>query len=153
VRSPPFGVHGCDNKRKDKLVVAGRESSSDAGSIPAASTIRLSKIFCEYFASLMVSKKIQMGWFVYILECSDKSFYVGHTENLDARLKAHNSGKGALYTSIRRPVILLYREPHQTKKSAIKRELQIKKWSRAKKQALINGDLAKLHQLSKRRHP
>jgi putative endonuclease len=93
-----------------------------------------------------------MGWFVYILECSDKSFYVGYTKDIGARLKAHNSGKGAVYTATHRPVSLLYHEPHQTKESAIKREIQIKKWSRAKKQALINGDLANLHQLSKRRH-
>ena len=90
-----------------------------------------------------------MPWFVYILECSDYSYYVGHTENVASRLKAHNYGKGALYTRLRRPLTLVYQEQVNSKQAAIKREQQIKRWSKAKKEALIGGDYQALKILSK----
>jgi len=92
-----------------------------------------------------------MQWYTYVLLCSDKSFYVGHTQDIDHRLATHNAGKGANYTANRRPVKLAFSEPHSSKAKAIARETQIKKWSRAKKQALIDEDTAKLHDLAKRR--
>ena len=91
------------------------------------------------------------GFTVYILECSDGSYYVGHTEDVDARLKAHNDGRAARYTYPRRPVTLAYSENFKTEDEAIRRELQIKGWARAKKEALIAGDLDRLKVLSKRR--
>jgi len=90
-----------------------------------------------------------MTWFVYILKCSDNSYYVGHTENLPARIKFHNSSKGTKHTAIRRPVVLVYQEPAATKQEAMKREQQIKHWSRAKKEALIHSDRQLLKSLSK----
>ncbi len=77
--------------------------------------------------------------FVYIVECADKSFYVGCTNNLEKRLKQHNDSKwGARYTKIRRPVILKYSEGYKTLREARKRESEIKGWRREKKLALIN---------------
>jgi predicted GIY-YIG superfamily endonuclease len=87
----------------------------------------------------------------YILECADKSLYVGSTLDLDKRIEEHNIGTGANYTSKRRPVKLVYFEWYDLVVDAYNRENQIKKWSRAKKIALINGDKEKLKQLSKKR--
>lgn len=79
-----------------------------------------------------------MSFFVYIVECSDKSYYVGCTNNLDKRLKQHNESKwGAHYTKIRRPVILMYSEQYRTLLEARKRESEIKGWRREKKEALL----------------
>ena len=92
-----------------------------------------------------------MSWFAYILLCSNGSYYVGHTEDLEARLTLHNAGKGAHYTAHRRPVFLAYSESFPTRRLAMEREKQLKKWSRAKKQALVNEDLNRLHDLARRR--
>jgi putative endonuclease len=81
-----------------------------------------------------------VDWYVYIVRCSDGSLYTGLTNDLDSRLEAHNAGKGAKYTASRRPVSMVYHEPAESKNAALKRELQIKRWSRAKKKALIRGD-------------
>jgi predicted GIY-YIG superfamily endonuclease len=87
----------------------------------------------------------------YIVECSDGSFYVGHTQSLTARIQDHNAGKGALHTRVHGHVRLVYSEIHASELVAIDRELQIKKWSRAKKKALIDGNKNRLHELSKSR--
>ncbi len=79
-----------------------------------------------------------MSYFVYILECRDKSLYTGITNNLEKRLKDHNESKiGAKYTKGRRPVILKYSEKLGTKSRALKREIEIKSWPRKKKLDLI----------------
>lgn len=79
-----------------------------------------------------------MSYFIYILECADKSLYVGSTNNLTRRLKQHSKSKsGAHYTKIRRPVTLKYQEPMQTLSKARKRETEIKSWTRRKKLNLI----------------
>ena len=90
-----------------------------------------------------------MSWHVYILKCADESYYVGYTEALEARLATHNAGRAAAYTAGRRPVTLVYSESVPSKKSAIDRERQIKRWSRRKKQALINTERQELKRLSK----
>lgn len=83
-----------------------------------------------------------MNYFVYILECADKSLYVGCTNNLERRLNEHNDSKwGAHYTKIRRPTTLKYSEKFETLKEARRREVEIKGWRRAKKQMLIDGKL------------
>ena len=80
-----------------------------------------------------------MSYFVYILECADKTFYVGCTNDLDRRLKQHNNSKwGAHYTKIRRPVILKFSETFSTLKEARQREIEIKGWRREKKSELIS---------------
>lgn len=77
-------------------------------------------------------------FFVYIVECSDKSLYVGCTNNLEKRIKQHNNSKwGAHYTKIRRPVKLRYSEKFLNLKKARQRELDLKSWTREKKLKLI----------------
>ena len=88
---------------------------------------------------------------VYMLRCADGSHYVGRTDYLEGRAKAHNDGRGARYTSMRRPVQLVYSEAYDSLEKAIARERQLKRWSHAKKRALIVRDAARLKQLSKRR--
>jgi predicted GIY-YIG superfamily endonuclease len=90
-------------------------------------------------------------WYVYVLQCSDSSFYVGHANNLIERVNLHDAGRAARWTSCRLPVKLIYNEVFETEQQAINRERQIKKWSRAKKQALISADKNALKELSRRR--
>jgi putative endonuclease len=89
-------------------------------------------------------------WHVYILRCRDGSLYTGYTNDLDARLSAHNAGKGAKYTASRRPVQVVYTESAGSKSAAMRREIQIKRWTKAKKDALITDNHRKLKRLSKR---
>lgn len=78
-------------------------------------------------------------FYVYILECSDGSLYVGSTNNLERRLDQHNNSKsGAHYTKIRRPVTLKYSEVLPTLSAARRREAEIKRWKREKKMELIS---------------
>lgn len=77
--------------------------------------------------------------YVYILRCRDGSLYTGWTNDLEKRLEAHNSGGGAKYTRSRRPCELVYSEAFVTKAEAMSREAEIKKLSRAKKLAMIEG--------------
>ena len=79
-----------------------------------------------------------MDWYVYILECNDQSLYTGITNNLQNRVIAHNSGKGAKYTKARLPVKLVYKESYKTKGDSLKREFEIKKMKRTEKLDLIN---------------
>ncbi len=84
-----------------------------------------------------------MSCYCYILECADGTFYTGWSTDPDRRLAMHNRGKGARYTSARRPVRLVYVEPQQDKPSALKRERAIKAMTRAGKAKLIgSGDRA-----------
>ncbi|AKP66674.1 GIY-YIG nuclease family protein [Companilactobacillus ginsenosidimutans] len=78
------------------------------------------------------------GYFVYILLCADGTFYTGTSNDVDKRVKTHNSGKGAKYTKTRRPVKLLYTEKLTDKSAALKREIEIKKLSRMKKEKLLD---------------
>lgn len=81
-------------------------------------------------------------FYVYIVECADKTLYCGYTNNLEPRIDEHNSGKnGAKYTKTRRPVTLVYSEKFETKSEAMKREYQIKQLSRIQKQELINSPM------------
>jgi putative endonuclease len=79
-----------------------------------------------------------MAYFVYILECADKTLYIGSTNDLEKRLHSHNSSKsGAHYTKIRRPVALKYSESFRTKSKALKREHELKKLTRAEKLRML----------------
>lgn len=92
-----------------------------------------------------------MAHHVYILRCNDGSYYVGHTTDLVQREAAHTAGVAAKHTACRRPVRIVYSEEHASELAAIERELQIKKWTRAKKEALITGNRASLRALSRSR--
>ena len=76
--------------------------------------------------------------YVYILKCKDSSLYTGWTTDIEKRLKAHNSGKGAKYTKSRKPVELVYKEEFDNKSDALRREAAIKSLTRKQKLALIN---------------
>ncbi len=77
-------------------------------------------------------------FFVYILECKDKTLYTGYTKDLEKRVVAHNTGKtGAKYTKARRPVVLKYSEKYKTLSQALKREHAVKKLSRKEKLLLV----------------
>ena len=78
--------------------------------------------------------------FVYIVRCADGSLYTGYARDPAERVVVHNSGKGAKYTAARLPVTLAYQEQCESMSAALKRECQIKTWSRAEKEALIAGD-------------
>ena len=78
-------------------------------------------------------------YFFYIIRCSDGTLYCGQTNNIQKRIREHNSNtnKSAKYTKGRGPVKLVYVEKHQTLQLAMKREWEVKKWTKAKKEALI----------------
>ena len=76
--------------------------------------------------------------FTYIVECSDHTLYTGWTNDLEKRIEAHNTGKGAKYTKTRRPVRLVYFETFATKEEARSREYHIKRMSRQEKIKLIS---------------
>lgn len=89
----------------------------------------------------MATRYNYLMYFTYILECSDKSLYVGCTNNLERRIDQHNNSKqGAHYTKIRRPVILKYKEIFETLNEARKRENEIKSWRKDKKLELISNN-------------
>ena len=94
------------------------------------------------------------GAWVYILRCSDGSYYVGITRtSLESRIAQHNAGAFQGYTVTRRPVELIFSQWFDRITDAIENERKLKKWSRAKKEALIRGDFASLQQLAKRKSP
>lgn len=97
------------------------------------------------------SKGPQMPYYVYILRLRNGHLYVGSTSDLNARLAAHRSGSGCRTTCESPPIELLYSEPWPDRTSALERERQLKRWSRAKKLALIHGDLGGLKKLARRR--
>lgn len=78
--------------------------------------------------------------YTYIIKCADSTLYTGWTNDLDKRIKVHNSGKGAKYTKTRRPVKLVYYEEHETKNEAMSREYAIKQLTRREKELLIQGN-------------
>ncbi len=93
------------------------------------------------------------GLWLYIVECSDRSFYTGVKNDLERRIFEHNEGIIVdCYTHNRRPVKLVYSEEFSNYLDAINREKQVKGWSRAKKKALIENDFRKLKELSKTYH-
>jgi putative endonuclease len=90
-----------------------------------------------------------MKGYMYILLCGDGSYYTGSTTNLELRLDEHQKGYGANHTRKHLPVKLLYFEEFSRIDDAFYREKQVQGWSRSKKEALINGDINKLKELSK----
>lgn len=79
-----------------------------------------------------------MPHFVYILQSSDDRYYTGYTTDLDRRLKEHQNGSGGKFTKSFGAEKILYHESYLTKSSALKREAQLKGWSRAEKEVLID---------------
>ena len=92
-----------------------------------------------------------MSGFLYMLRCSDGSYYVGSTSNLEIRVAQHQAGEGGAYTARRLPVKVVYSCELGSPYEAFLRERQVKAWSRKKKEALIRGDYQALVELSKNR--
>lgn len=92
-----------------------------------------------------------MAFWVYILRCSDLSYYTGHTDNLEQRIGQHQLGEVDGYTAKRRPVQLVFSQEFGTREEALAAELQIKPWNRAKKEALIRGDWKALQLAAKKK--
>src|SRR5689334_17351956 len=94
-----------------------------------------------------------MGAFVYMLRCSDRSYYVGSAtgDDLTKRIAEHETGAYPSYTFTRRPVTLVWSEHFERITDAIAAERKLKGWSRAKKEALIRGDWTSVQSLSSRR--
>lgn len=87
-------------------------------------------------------------FWVYILRCNDGSYYSGHTDNLEVRISQHQTGESDGYTPTRRPVNLLWSQECATREEALAAELQIKGWSRKKKEAMMRGDWAEVSRLA-----
>ncbi len=84
-----------------------------------------------------------MLFYTYIAKCNDNSLYTGYCKNLVSREKKHNLGKGAKYTRQRRPVKIIYYEKFRSRIEAMRRERQIKRWSKIEKEKLINSKVDK----------
>ncbi|MBE9490261.1 MAG: GIY-YIG nuclease family protein [Bacteroidetes bacterium] len=91
-------------------------------------------------------------YYIYILKCSDKKYYTGFTSNIYKRIQDHKTGTHLnSYTFSRRPLDLVFYAEFTNVNIAIETEKQIKKWSKAKKEALINGEFEKLINLAKKK--
>jgi putative endonuclease len=89
-----------------------------------------------------------MAFWTYLLRCSDGRFYAGHTDNLERRIAQHQHGGFCDFTARRQPVALVWSETFPTRIEALETERRIKGWTRTKKEALIAGDWARLHELA-----
>jgi len=92
-----------------------------------------------------------MAFYTYLLRCNDGSYYAGQTDNLELRIAQHQSGQSGGYTAARLPVKLVWSEAFWTREEAIAAERRVQGWSRAKKEALIDGDWVRLRRLARNR--
>jgi len=105
----------------------------------------------EQFPSIATPETVRGLAFVYILQTVDGALYIGQTRDIAERLRKHGYGLGSKFTSDHHAPRLVYCEGPMTFGNAIHREAQLKRWTRAKKEALIKGDLECLNTLSKSR--
>jgi predicted GIY-YIG superfamily endonuclease len=91
-----------------------------------------------------------MTFWVYVLRCADGSYYTGHTDDLEQRVGKHRSGYYGGYTAQRLPVELAWSQECATREEALSAELQIKGWSRKKKEAMMRGDWGEVSALAKK---
>ena len=87
----------------------------------------------------MVKIKRSGRYFTYIVECCDKTYYTGYTNDLEKRIKRHNQGLASKCTRARLPVTLVWKKEYQQFRSAFKAEIAIKNLTRMQKEALVNG--------------
>jgi predicted GIY-YIG superfamily endonuclease len=90
-------------------------------------------------------------FFAYMLRCADQSYYVGHTDDLEKRVREHQEGGKCAYTERRLPVQLVWSQEFAARPEALAAELRIKNWNRAKKQALARGDFDELRSAAKKK--
>jgi len=98
-------------------------------------------------------KRKEMSFWIYILRCSDNSYYTGHTDNLEKRIIEHQTGEIEGYTSTRLPITLVFANEFPTREEALTCERQIKGWSRKKKEAMMRGDWAEVSRLACKKSP
>jgi predicted GIY-YIG superfamily endonuclease len=91
------------------------------------------------------------SYFLYMLKCSDLSYYIGITTDLEKRIAEHRAKLGAAYTVIRLPVQVVYTQSFASKDEAIAAERQLKGWSRKKKEAFLKNDWKEISVLSKKK--
>lgn len=91
-----------------------------------------------------------MAFWVYLLHCADGSYYTGHTDNLEQRVAQHEAGTFGGYTADRKPLRLAYSQELPSREEALAAEMQIKRWSRRKKEALIRSDWEGLRRAAKK---
>jgi len=89
---------------------------------------------------------------LYVLECSDGTLHIGHTDRLEERMRQHDSGYADAYTAKRKPLKLLHVEEFESRYDALAMERKLKGWSKAKKLAYIAGDWHAIRVLSKGKH-
>ncbi|MBU1044534.1 MAG: GIY-YIG nuclease family protein [Candidatus Omnitrophica bacterium] len=87
----------------------------------------------------IIAAKKNDPWFIYIAKCRDKTLYIGMTNDVDKRIKAHNTTSICKYTRARKPITLVYHEKCKNRTNAAKREIELKKYSRAQKLELIKN--------------
>ena len=92
---------------------------------------------------------MKKGGYVYILKCSDGTFYTGSTQNIELRFAQHQTGEGSIYTKSRLPVKLVFWQEFSTIEEAFYREKQVQGWSRNKKMTLISGKFRDLKLFAK----
>lgn len=80
------------------------------------------------------------GWFLYVAECVDGSYYTGITKDVEKRIETHNAGKGSKYTAVHRPIKLVFQEPQADYSAALRREYQIKRLPKARKVGFVSGE-------------
>jgi len=123
-------------KAKCPEFTEGPSLRSLSASTSTRSVQALRRAQCKHFDALSASNKHMKGWFVYILQCKDGSFYTGVTPNLKRRFQEHKEGKGGKYTLEHKPIKILFSETFNTKQEALNREKQLKGWSHRKKENL-----------------
>lgn len=90
-----------------------------------------------------------MAFTLYILRCGDGSLYVGHTDDIDERMRQHDAGKADSYTSQRKPLLLIHSEAFETRYEALAMERKLKGWSKEKKLAYVAGDWDAVRRLAR----
>jgi predicted GIY-YIG superfamily endonuclease len=93
-----------------------------------------------------------MPFWCYILHCADGKYYTGHTDDLERRFAEHLHGGYCAFTTPRRPLKLIWADEFSTREEALESELRVKKWSRAKKEALAAEDWARLAHFARPPH-
>lgn len=137
----PFGTYS--GKRSFKPTAA---SSDRLGGVARGTAFQA----YSGLAQLRSNKIMARPFFTYVLRCADGSYYVGHTDDVERRMNQHETGAGSGYTATRLPVQLVWFEEFPTREEAKAAELQIKNWSRRKKEALIGGRIDELKQAARK---
>ena len=98
-----------------------------------------------------ITNDIMNYFYLYILQCSDNSYYVGHTDNIEKRVAEHNSNQYQCYTSTRLPIKVVFTQQFTSRDEVIIAEQRIKNWSRQKKEALISNNWEQVSLLAKKK--